>query len=896
MSKDLNKDDDKKLLDDEVKVELETKTEYDYEEDNRMIFRKNVKVKEEIEEEEDAPQNSDEYEVSSQLISEPIDGLNPVVLDSEMKTSFLEYAMSVIVSRALPDARDGLKPVHRRILYDMFELGITSGSQHRKSARIVGDVLGKYHPHGDSSVYDAMVRMAQDFSMRYPLVDGHGNFGSIDGDQAAAMRYTEARMTKLSGELLESIRKDTVDFVDNYDATEKEPVVLPSRFPNLFVTGASGIAVGMATEIPPHNLGEIIDATVALAKNPEITTQELMKHVKGPDFPTGGIILGTKGILDTYETGRGSIIVRSKTEIIENANGKSRIIVTEIPYAVKTSTIVQKIVDLVKEKVIEGIADIRDETNLNGIRIVLDIKKGFNPHIILNQLFQKSYLQVSYSSNIVALVNGEPKLLNLKQGLEVYIDHQKEVVTRRLNYDLAKAEEKVHILEGLKIAVQNIDEVVRIIKTSKTDQIAQERLAERFDLSERQTKAILDMNLRRLTGLNYEKMVDEINALYIEIKGYKEILASEEKLINLIVEELTTIKEKYSDERRTHIDYFGVGKINDEDLIPQSDIVITTSVNGYVKRINLDEYNTQNRGGVGSISMKTYGDDDISMIIKASTHTDLLLFSNFGKAYALRGYQIPEGSKQSKGVPFINIIDTLNVNEGEKIISIIDAGSFEDNLFLATITKKGIFKKTPLSLFSNVRRNGLLAFKLQEGDQLVRAFIASEGDNIMVANNYKNIALFSIDDVRALGRTAMGVKAIKLTDDQYVINASSNKDGNLILSLGTKGFGKITDESEYRLAKRGAKGISGINPEKAGNLVFASYVKLSDELLVITSSGTTIRVRINQISETSRNTKGVKIINLKENDDIVAVEVIKTELNDEKSQENKQIDSQENHE
>ncbi|WP_322961094.1 DNA gyrase subunit A [Mycoplasmopsis cynos] len=882
MSKNFNFDDEKKKNneneDQNNKPKIIVDDEIDYDDESRMIFKKRPEAIETDDEEEIAPQNNEEYQVESQLIDEPIEGLSPVVLDTEMKTSFLEYAMSVIVSRALPDARDGLKPVHRRILYDMFELGITASSQHRKSARIVGDVLGKYHPHGDTSVYDAMVRMAQDFSMRYPLVDGHGNFGSIDGDQAAAMRYTEARMTKLSGELLESIKKDTVDFVDNYDATEKEPIVLPARFPNLFVTGASGIAVGMATEIPPHNLGEIIDATIALAKKNDITTHELMQHVKGPDFPTGGIILGSKGILDTYETGRGSIIVRSKTEIIENPNGKSRIIVTEIPYAVKTSTIVQKIVDLVKEKVIEGISDIRDETNLNGIRIVLVIKKGFNPHIILNQLFQKSYLQVSYSSNIVALVNGEPKTLNLKQGLSVYLDHQKEVVTRRLKYDLNKAEEKVHILEGLKIAVQNIDEVVAIIKSSKTDQIAQERLAERFNLTERQTKAILDMNLRRLTGLNFEKMVEEINALYVEIKGYKEILASEVKLIELIISELTTIKEKYADQRRTQIDYFGIGKINDEDLIPQSEIIITCSVNGYVKRINLDEYNTQNRGGVGSISMKTYDDDDISMIIKASTHTDLLLFSNIGKAYALRGYQIPEGSKQSKGVPFINIIDTLNVEAGEKIISIIDAGSFEDNLYLATITKKGIFKKTPLSLFSNVRRNGLLAFKLQENDQLVRAFIAADGDNILVANNYKNIALFNIDSVRSLGRNAMGVKAIKLVDDQYVINASSNKDGNLVLSLGTKGFGKITDESEYRLSKRGAKGISGINPEKAGNLIFASFVNLSDELLIITSSGTTIRLKINQISETSRNTKGVKIINLKENDVIVAVEVIKTEI------------------
>ncbi|WP_027120999.1 DNA gyrase subunit A [Mycoplasma leonicaptivi] len=873
------KDQDKKLLEknENDKVTLETNQEYEYEENNRMIFKnkKNQVVVNDDEDEEDIPQNKEEYKVTSQIISEPTDGLFPKLLDDEMKTSFMEYAMSVIVSRALPDARDGLKPVHRRILYDMSELGITSSSQHRKSARIVGDVLGKYHPHGDSSVYDAMVRMAQDFSMRYPLVDGHGNFGSIDGDQAAAMRYTEARMAKLSNEMLDGIKKNTVDFADNYDGSEKEPVVLPSRFPNLLVSGASGIAVGMATEIPPHNLGEVIDATIAYAKNNDIDILELMKYIKGPDFPTGATILGTKGIYDAYTTGRGSITVRSKANIIENANGKSKIIVTEIPYAIKKTSIIQKIVDLYKDKIIEGISDLRDESNREGIRIVIDVKKGVNPHILLNKLYQKSYLQMTYSANIVALVKGEPKLLNLKEILNVYLEHQKEVVTRRLQFDLEKALERAHILEGLKIAVDNIDEVVAIIKSSKTDKEAQDRLANRFNLSEVQTKAILDMNLRRLTGLNIEKMQQELDELYSEIKYYKSILEDQDKLVNLIIDELSAIKDKYNDARRTEIDNSSAGKISDEDLIPQKDIIITCSVKGYVKRINLEEYNTQNRGGVGSISAKTYDDDDISMIIKANTHTDLFLFSNHGKVYSLRGYQIPEGSKQSKGTPFINIIETINVNEGEKIISIIDVGNVYETHYLATITKQGIFKKTPLNLFNNVRRNGLKAFGLQEGDELVNAFVVADGDNILVANNDKNITLFNIDSVRSLGRTAKGVKAIKLEENQYVINGSSNKDGKLILSLGSKGFGKITDESEYRVTKRGAKGVSGLNSSKAGNLVFASYVNLTDELLVITSSGTTIRLKINQISETSRNTKGVKVINLKDGDNIVAVEVIR---------------------
>ncbi|WP_036451808.1 DNA gyrase subunit A [Mycoplasma buteonis] len=878
---------DKNSIIDDTKETKETLTleldkEYEFEEDNRRVFgkKKTVELKEEFEEEV-VPQELEEYQVQSQIISEPTDGLEPVVIDSEMRNSFLEYAMSVIVSRALPDARDGLKPVHRRILFDMAELGITPGSQHRKSARIVGDVLGKYHPHGDSSVYEAMVRMAQDFSMRYPLVDGHGNFGSIDGDEPAAMRYTEARMSKLSSEMLNGIKKDTVDFVDNYDASEVEPSVLPSRFPNLLVSGSTGIAVGMATEIPPHNLSEAIDATIALAKNPEITTKELMNYIKGPDFPTGATILGTKGILDAYETGRGKITIRSNCEVIEHANGRSKIIVREIPYAVRKTTLVQKIAELHKDKIIEGISDLRDESNREGIRIVIDVKRNVNPHILLNKLYQKSYLQNNFNVNMVALVKGEPKLLNLKQALEIYLEHQKDVVTRRLKFDLNKAEERAHVLAGLKIAVSNIDEVIAIIKGSKTDQEAQNKLADRFSLTEVQTKAILDMNLRRLTGLNIEKMNQEISDLEAEINHIKEILASEEKLLDLIVTELTEIKEKYGDNRRTKIDESAAGNISDEDLIVEREIVVTASVNGYVKRVDLEDYNLQNRGGVGSVGMKTYNNDDISMLVQTSTHTDLLLFSNFGKAYKIRGHQIPEGSKQSKGLPFINVIPSLDVENGEKIVSMLDIKDYSEDLYLATLTEKGLFKKSSLSYFENIRANGLKAFSLKENDFLVRALVVSDDDLILVANNDKNIVKFNCSDVRPMGRSASGVKAINLSENQKVISCSSNKDGDLILSIGSKGFGKLTHHDEYRLTKRGAKGITGINTTKAGHLVFARFVSMSDELLIITSSGITIRTKINQISETSRNSKGVKIINLKDGDEIVAIDVIKNESNEE---------------
>ncbi|WP_025755566.1 DNA gyrase subunit A [Mycoplasmopsis cricetuli] len=859
----------------ENKVTLEDEKEYEYEENNRVVFKKKPPIKIDDEIEEEVPQEKNEYQVQSQIIDNANERLTPIDVDKEMRNSFLEYAMSVIVSRALPDARDGLKPVHRRILYDMSELGILPTSQHRKSARIVGDVLGKYHPHGDSSVYEAMVRMAQDFSMRYPLVDGHGNFGSIDGDDPAAMRYTEARMSKLAAEMLEGIKKDTVDFVDNYDASEQEPEILPSRFPNLLVSGSSGIAVGMATEIPPHNIGEAIDATVALARNSEITTLELMEHLKGPDFPTGAIILGTKGIYDAYETGKGKIPVRSKCEVKELSNGKSKIIITEIPYAIKKSTIVQKIAELHKEKVIEGISDLRDESNREGIRIVIDVKKGFNPHILLNKLYQKSYLQTNFNVNMVSLVNGEPKLLNLKSALQVYLDHQKNVVRRRLQFDLNKTEERVHILEGLKIAIENIDEVIAIIRASKSDAEAQDKLSSRFNLTERQTKAILDMNLRRLTGLSIEKMLTEMEELKKEIIYLKSILENETKLIDLIVDELNEIKQKFNDNRRTKIDASAVGIISDEDLIAKEEIVITSSVNGFVKRIALEEYNTQNRGGVGSVSMKTYNDDDINTIIHTHTHTDLLLFSNKGKAYKIRAHNIPEASKQSKGTAFVNIVENLDVDNNEKIVSFLDVPDYGKNLYLTTVTKKGIIKKTNLDSFVNIRRNGLKAFRLLENDELVKAFIVSDEDEILIANNEKNIVKFKANSLRQVGRNSIGVRGIKLDEKQYVISASSSSEGKYILSIGSFGYGKLTLSDEYRLTNRATRGVLGINSSKAGNLVFARFVSLEDELLVITSCGVTIRTKINQISLTSRNTKGVKIINLKDKDTIVAVDIVK---------------------
>ncbi|VEU75333.1 DNA gyrase subunit A [Mycoplasmopsis maculosa] len=865
---------------DDLKIEDKEKEnvfdEYEVEDtsDKMFVAFKKEKIVED-DDAEDIPQNKPEYRVQSQILIEAKDGINPIQISTEMKNSFLEYAMSVIVARALPDARDGLKPVHRRILFDMNELKIDSSSQHRKSARIVGDVLGKYHPHGDSSVYEAMVRMAQDFSMRYPLVDGHGNFGSIDGDEAAAMRYTEARLSKLASEMLDGINKETVNFVDNYDASELEPTVLPARFPNLLVTGASGIAVGMATSIPPHNLGEAIDATIAYARNNEITIDELMEYIPGPDFPTGAMIIGTKGIRDAYHTGKGSIPVRSIADIKTNVNGKSQIIITEIPYETKKNYLIERISDLVKDKAISGISDIRDESNREGIRIVIDIKKGEYPEIILNKLYRHTPLQSNYNVNFVALVNGEPKLINLKQAIKVYLEHQEDVVTRRLKFDLKKAQDRLHIVEGLIIAVDNIDEVIAIIKKSKSDADAQANLMARFNLSEIQTKYIIDMRLGRLTSSSIAKLVEEKETLLIEIEKITAILNNHDLLIDLIVEELTIIKEKFNDKRRTRINNTIATSIDDEDLIPQRDIVITTSTNGYVKRMDLEEYKTQRRGGVGISTMKTYQDDDISSILTTTTHTDLLLFSNIGKVYRIRAHQIPEQSRQSKGTSFINIVPSLNVEEGERIVSMLSIDSYDKDKYLFTATKKGIIKKTSLDNYERINQNGKYAFKLIENDELIRAQIITDENIILLANDEQRVVKFLSNNFRPISRTATGVRGIKLEENQSCISSSSDAEGELILTIGKNGFGKLTHHSQFRLVKRGAKGTIGINNKLAGNLVFARFVNPEDEIIIISSSGLTIRTFINQISLTSRNAKGVKLINLKNNEVIQAVEIVK---------------------
>ncbi|BAW18490.1 DNA gyrase subunit A [Mycoplasmopsis bovigenitalium] len=851
--------------------------EPDYIPDEELFVAFKEEPTPEIEEdEEEIPQNKEDYVVQSQIIDQPVDGLFPVDINKEMKNSFLEYAMSVIVSRALPDARDGLKPVHRRILYDMSELGITHSTQHRKSARIVGDVLGKYHPHGDSSVYEAMVRMAQDFSMRYPLVDGHGNFGSIDGDGAAAMRYTEARMSKVASEMLDGIKKNTVDFVDNYDASEIEPVVLPSRFPNLLVTGGSGIAVGMATNIPPHNLTESIDATIAVAKNPEISIDEIMQYLPGPDFPTGATILGTKGIQEAYKTGKGSIPIRSVAKVEEFKNGRSRIIVTEIPYEIKKTAIIEKIADLVKDKTIEGISDLRDESNREGIRIVIDVKRNANPYILLNKLYRQTNLQVNYNVNFVALVDGEPKLLNIKQAIEVYLKHQEDVVTRRLKFDLEKAKDKLHVLEGLKIAVENIDEVIAIIKKSRNDAEAQQSLAQRFSLSERQTKAIVDMRLGRLTSLAIDNMIQEMNELIAEIAKIEEILADHAKLIQLIIDELTLVKEKYGDARRTQIDFEAGDKITDEDLINKREVVITTSAKGYVKRIDLEEYKTQRRGGVGVTTMKTYDDDDVASLITCSTHTDLLLFSNHARVYRIRAHEVPELSKQSKGVPFVNLVPNLNTKDGEIIVSILPINEYKQTEFLFTVTKFGVIKKTSLDNYQTINANGKYAFKLRDNDELVRAIVVNDESLIMIANNEDRIVKFNSKDIRPMSRVATGVKGITLANEQIVNSASSSLEGELVLTIGSQGFGKLTHHEQFRLIKRGGKGVKGINAKSAGNIVFARFVNPTDELLIITTSGLTIRMLIKDISTIGRSGKGVKLINLKNKEKIQAVEVIKS--------------------
>ena len=791
----------------------------------------------------------------------------PVDINHEMKKCYIDYAMSVIVGRALPDVRDGLKPVHRRILYSLQGLGLTPEKGYRKCARIVGEVLGKYHPHGDSSVYDALVRMAQDFSMRYMLVDGHGNFGSVDGDSAAAMRYTEAKMNKIAVEMLRDINKNTVDFMPNFDGEEQEPVVLPSRFPNLLVNGSSGIAVGMATNIPPHNLGEIIDGTVMLIDNPESTVLDLMTKIKGPDFPTGATIMGKAGIRAAYETGRGKIVVRADAEI-EEENGRHKIVITEIPYQVNKAKLIENIADLVKDKRVTGISDLRDESDRDGMRIVIELKRDANPNVVLNLLYKHTKLQDSFGVIMLALVNGEPRVLNLKEILTNYIEYQKEVITRRTVFELNKAQARAHILEGLKIALDNIDEVINIIRSSETGEIAKNTLMERFSLSEKQATAILEMRLRRLTGLEREKIEEEYNELMKQIEYLKSILESEEKLLGVIKDELLEIKAKYSDDRRTKIEKV-VNEIDIEDLIQEEDVVITLTKSGYIKRISADTYSAQRRGGKGIQAMTTKEDDFVEHVMVTSTHSDVLFFTNKGRVYKLRAYEIPDAGRQAKGTNLINIIA---IEPDEKIQTVLTVSDGKKEGFLFMGTKNGIVKKTHISEFKNLRKNGLIAISLKEGDELLKVKNTYGDANIIMVTQNGYAVKFNEQDVRPMGRTASGVKAINLKGDDIAVCMDIAVDDEELLVISENGFGKRTPISEYKLQNRGGVGLITykISP-KTGKLTGATVCKADDELMLINSSGVAIRINVSDISVTSRSAMGVTLMRTTEDEKVVAI-------------------------
>lgn len=800
----------------------------------------------------------------------------------EVKKSFINYSMSVIVSRALPDLRDGLKPVHRRILYTMFEDNLTPDKPFRKSATTVGAVLGRYHPHGDSSVYEAMVRMAQDFSYRYVLVEGHGNFGSIDGDGAAAYRYTEARLSKLSLELLRDINKNTIDFMPNFDNTTKEPVVLPSRFPNILVSGTMGIAVGMATNIPPHNLGEVIDGCVAYIDNNDITIPELMGYIKGPDFPTAATILGNSGIKKAYETGKGTITIRSKVEIVEN-NNKTQIVVTELPYQVNKKALQERIAELVRDKIIDGISDLHDETNLkNGIKLVITLKKEANANVVLNNLFKHTQLQTSFGIILLMLDEGQPKVLNLKEIISKYVDYQKIIIIRRTKFELDKAEKRVHILEGYKIALDNIDEVIKIIKNAESDVVAKQQLMSRFNLTDIQSDAILEMKLRRLTGLERNKIEEELKELLTLIDELKSILASDEKILNIIKEELIAIKEKYSDERRTYIDMTAVEYIEDESLIPVEDIVITLTNKGYIKRITTETYRTQNRGGVGVKGMTTNEDDFVENIISMTTHDYLLFFTNKGKVYRIKGYEVPLYSRQSKGLPIINL---LSLDKDEVVKVMLKVSNNDDNNYLVFCTQKGLIKRTNISEFENIRANGKIAITLKEDDELI-AVKKTTGENeiIMAASNGRMIR-FDEKEIRVMGRSASGVRGIDIGDD-VAVGCEIAEPNQEILVVTENGYGKRTGVEEYRMTHRGSKGVKGLNvTEKNGNIVSFKTVHGDEDLMIITNNGIIIRLPIEQVSTTGRVAQGVKLINLKDDQKVSTVAMIKKEESNDISEE-----------
>nr|WP_071393103.1 DNA gyrase subunit A [Bacillus tuaregi] len=809
----------------------------------------------------------------------PNSKVKEINISQEMRTSFLDYAMSVIVSRALPDVRDGLKPVHRRILYAMHDLGMHSDKPFKKSARIVGDVIGKYHPHGDSAVYETMVRMAQDFNQRYMLVDGHGNFGSIDGDSAAAMRYTEARMSKISMELLRDINKDTIDYQDNYDGEEKEPVVLPSRFPNLLVNGTSGIAVGMATNIPPHQLGEVIDGVLAVSRDPEITIPELIDIIPGPDFPTGALILGRSGIRKAYETGRGTIKVRAKVEIEQKSNGKEVIIVNEIPYQVNKAKLIERIAELVREKKIDGITDLRDESDRRGLRIVIEVRKDANANVLLNNLYKHTALQTTFGVNLLALVNGEPKVLNLKQCLVYYLDHQRVIIRRRTEFELRKAEARAHILEGLRIALDNLDAVINLIRSSRTTDIAREGLMTTFNLSEKQAQAILDMRLQRLTGLEREKIEEEYQELVKLIAELKAILADDEKILEIIREELTEIKERFNDKRRTEIVSGGIEDIEDEDLIPRENVVITLTHNDYIKRLPVSTYRSQKRGGRGIQGMGTNDDDFVEHLITTSTHDTILFFTNKGKVYRAKGYEIPEYSRTAKGIPIINL---LGIEKDEWVNAIIPVSEFEDDWFLFFTTKHGVSKRSPLSSFAHIRNSGLIALNLREGDELISVRLTDGNKEMIIGTKNGLLIRFPETDVRSMGRTASGVKGISLNEDDEVVGMEVLEEDSEVLIVTQNGYGKRTPAAEYRLQSRGGKGIKTCNiTEKNGSLVSMKVVNGEEDIMIITTGGVLIRMAVNDISSMGRNTQGVRLIRLDEHDQEYVATVALVERDDE---------------
>lgn len=817
--------------------------------------------------------------------------IKDVDLSKVMRTSFLDYAMSVIVARALPDVRDGLKPVHRRILYGMNELGVTPDKPYKKSARIVGDVMGKFHPHGDSAIYESMVRMAQDFSYRYMLVDGHGNFGSVDGDGAAAMRYTEARMSKITLEMLRDINKDTIDFQPNYDGTEREPVVLPARFPNLLVNGATGIAVGMTTNIPPHNLGEVISGIHMLMKNPDVTTADLMEAIPGPDFPTGAIVMGKSGIRKAYETGKGTVTLRAKVEIDEQANGKQQIVVHELPYMVNKARLIERIAELAREKKIEGITDVKDESDREGMRVTIDVRRDVSASVVLNNLYKLTLMQTTFGFNMLAIVNGTPKILSLKQILQYYLKHQEEVIRRRTEFELKKAKARAHILEGLRIALDHIDAIINIIRGSQSPDVAKDRLMNEYQLSDKQAQAILDMRLVRLTGLERDKVENEYSKTMVAIADYEDILAKPERIDKIIYEELLEIQEKFGDERRTELMVGEVLSIEDEDLIEEENVVVTLTHNGYIKRLPTSDFKAQNRGGRGVQGMGVHDDDFIEHLLTTSTHDELLFFTNVGKVYRMKAYEIPEYGRTAKGIPVINLLD---ISADEKIQTVInipaDKVQTDKEMYLFFITRQGTVKRTSVSEFGNIRKNGLKAITLRDGDELINVLATDDSKNIIIGTHQGYAVSFDEKDIRSMGRSAAGVRGIRLRDNDYVIGSAILEPESKVFVISENGYGKQTAASEYPIKGRGGKGIKTTTniTEKNGPLAGLTTVNGDEDIMVITDKGVMIRFNISDVSETGRATLGVRLINLGADSIVSTMTKVEPEDENENSEETTQ--------